>query len=77
MPTGVKASIFPYLGAVVATIGIWGSYFVARAKSLPDVKPFPITDITHCGIHFPEYIIFRIGLLCILPIFSLSWFVTK
>ena len=77
MAVGIKASIFPYAAGVISIITIWGSYLIARSKSPPDVDPFPNTDITHCGIHPPEYLVFRIGLLGILPVFSLCWYMTK
>jgi len=41
------------------------------------VDPFPKTDITHCGLKFPEYIVFRIGLLSVIPLFVFSWQLTK
>lgn len=77
MPTSIRASIVPYIGAVVCTVIIWASYFIARDKNPPDVKPFPITDITHCGTYYPEYIVFRIGLNCVLPIISLCWYLVQ
>ena len=53
MPISIQSSIIPYVGAVICTIVIWASYFIARAPDPPHVKPFPITDITHCGMHYP------------------------
>ncbi len=60
------------LGFLVGAISIVWTYEVAVNKSPPDVKPFPYTDITHTAIHFPEYIIFRIGLLVAAPLFCIS-----
>lgn len=75
--TSIKANIFPYSAGLCSLVAILGSYFVARSKDPPDVDPFPKTDITHCGRPYPEYIIFRIGLLFILPVFSICWYMTK
>ena len=77
MPLSVRASLFPYAGGIIATIVIWASYFIARAPKDPHVKPFPITDITHCGMGYPEYIVFRIGLNAVLPIFAICWYITQ
>ena len=77
MVTSIRASIFPFAAGIFSIITIWGSYFLARSKNPPDVAPFPQTDITHCGIKPPEYLLFRIGLLSILPVFSVCWYMTK
>lgn len=77
MVTSIKASIFPYAAGVFSMITILGSYYIARSKNPPDVDPFPHTDITHCGRDFPQYILFRIGLLSIMPLFSICWYMTK
>ncbi len=67
--------MFPILAGVIGITSIAISYFIAR--HLGHVDPFPKTDITHCGIHFPEYISMRIGLLAIIPLFVISWQLTK
>ena len=77
MVTSIKASLFPYAAGLFSIITIWGSYFIARSHSPPDVDRFPKTDITHCGRDFPQYLLFRIGLLSILPVFSICWYMTK
>lgn len=55
--------MFPLLGAFTALISIIWSYYVAITNTPHHIKPFPQTDITHCGIRFPEYAIYRIGML--------------
>jgi hypothetical protein len=62
---------------LVAAISIIWTYEVAVNKNPPDVKPFPQTDITHTAIHFPEYIIFRIGLMVAAPLFCISFQILK
>jgi hypothetical protein len=69
--------MFPLLGSSIATISILWTYYVAVTKSPPDVKPFPQTDITHTAIHFPEYVIFRIGMLVCPVLFAMSFQVLK
>lgn len=74
---GFDGRNFPLLGFIVAVVSIVWTYEVAVSKTPPDVKPFPWTDITHTAIHFPEYIIFRIGLMVAAPLFCLSFQVLK
>ena len=69
--------MFPLFGAIVGFVSIWATYYVARDKTPPDVKPFPWTDITHCAIHFPEYAIFRVGLMVCAPLFGISFQILK
>ena len=77
MYLGFDGRIFPLLGFIVSVVSIVWTYEVAVNKTPPDVKPFPWTDITHTAIHFPEYIIFRIGLMVAAPLFCLSFQVLK
>jgi hypothetical protein len=74
---GFRGEMFPFLAGFVGVLSIGSSYYLARSKSPPDVDPFPKTDITHCGINFPEYLPFRIGLLSIIPLFIICWYLTK
>lgn len=60
---GFKGRAFPLLGVIIGLGSLLWTYYVAVTKSPPDVKPFPWTDITHTAIHFPEYLIFRIGMM--------------
>ncbi len=53
------------------------TYYVAVSKSPPDVKPFPWTDITHTAIHFPEYVIFRIGMMVCPVILAITFQLLK
>ena len=72
-----KGRNFPLLAFIVGFGSIIWTYYVAVTKNPPDVKPFPWTDITHTGIHFPEYIILRIGLLCSGPLFTITFQLLK
>lgn len=45
--------MFPLLGAIIGGASILLSYYVAVTSNPKHVKPFPQTDITHCGIKFP------------------------
>lgn len=74
---GFSGRVFPLLGFLVGLVTIVWTYLVAVSKSPPDVKPFPWTDITHTAIQFPEYIIFRIGLMVAAPLFCISFQVLK
>lgn len=74
---GFNGRMFPLLGFTISVVSILWTYQVAVSKSPPDVKPFPWTDITHTAIHFPEYIIFRIGLLVAAPLFCISFQILK
>jgi hypothetical protein len=74
---GFKSSAFPLVGAIVATFTIFATYFVARDKDPPDVDPFPKTDITHTAIKYPEYVIFRIGLMVAPVLFGISFQILK
>ena len=74
---GFKGRMFPLLGFIIGIVAVFGSYYVARHKSPPDVHPFPQTDITHSGIKFPEYTIMRIGLMVAAPIFAISFQLLK
>lgn len=69
--------MFPFLAGIIGMFGILSSYYIARSKNPPDVAPFPYTDITHCGIKFPQYIPFRICLLAIVPLFIITWQIAK
>lgn len=69
--------MFPLLGAITGGVSIIWTYEVAVNKNPPDVKPFPWTDITHTGIHFPEYIILRVGLMVAAPLFCISFQLLK
>jgi hypothetical protein len=53
------------------------TYYVAVSKSPPDVKPFPWTDITHTAIHFPEYVIFRIGMMVCPVLLAITFQILK
>lgn len=72
-----KGRVFPLLAFLTGFGSIIWTYYVAVSKSPPDVKPFPWTDITHTGIHFPEYIILRIGLLVTAPLFTITFQLLK
>ena len=72
-----KGRVFPLLAFIVGFGSIVWTYQVAVGKSPPDVKPFPWTDITHTGIHYPEYIILRIGLMVVAPLFTITFQLLK
>lgn len=74
---GFNARMFPFLGAIISTATILGTYFVARSKNPPDVPAFPWTDITHTAIKFPEYVIFRIGMMVTPVLFCISFQILK
>lgn len=69
--------MFPLLGALLSTISILWSYYIAVTSNPRHVKPFPWTDITHCAIKFPEYIIFRVGMMVAPVIFGMSFQILK
>lgn len=72
---GFRGDMFPFLACFIGMTSIGLSYYIARQNG--HVDPFPKTDITHCGLGFPEYIPFRIGMLAIIPLFVFSWQLTK
>lgn len=74
---GFKARMFPLLGAVLATITVLWTYIVARHKYPHDIKPFPYTDITHTAIKYPQYVIFRIGMMVTPVLFCISFQILK
>ncbi len=74
---GFKGRAFPLLGFIVGLGSIMWTYYVAVTKSPPDVKPFPQTDITHTAIHFPEYVIFRIGMMVAPVILAITFQLLK
>lgn len=53
--------VLPIFAGILATLGILISYHLAVNEG--HVKPFPNTDITHCAIYYPEYIVFRSTLI--------------
>ena len=72
---GFSGRVFPLIGFIVSFFSILWCYHVARKHD--HVKPFPQSDITDCGRRFPEYIVFRVGLLVAGPLFCLSFQVLK
>lgn len=74
---GFKARMFPLIGAIVSTVTVLWTYYVARSFLPPHVSPFPETDITHCAIKFPEYVIFRIGMMVAPVLFCISFQILK
>ena len=72
---GFKARMFPLYGAIISTITILSTYLVARHYH--DVKPFPYTDITHTAIKYPQYVIFRIGMMVSSVLFCISFQILK
>jgi hypothetical protein len=72
---GFKARMFPLIGAVVATVTILWTYQVALHNH--DIKPFPQTDITHTAIKYPQYVIFRIGMMVAPVLFCISFQILK
>lgn len=65
------------IGGILATFTILATYYVARDKNPPDVPAFPKTDITHTAIKYPEYVIFRIGLMVAPVLFGISFQILK
>lgn len=65
------------IGFIVGLGSILWTYYVAAYKSPPDVKKFPWTDITHTGIHYPEYVIFRIGMIICPVILAITFQILK
>lgn len=74
---GFKAKMFPLIGAILSTVTILWTYIVARHKYPHDVKPFPYTDITHTAIKYPQYVIFRIGMMVTPVLFCISFQILK
>lgn len=74
---GFKGRAFPLLGFIIGLGSIMWTYFVARSKTPPDVDKFPWTDITHTAIKFPEYIIFRIGMMVCPVLLAITFQILK
>jgi hypothetical protein len=74
---GFKARAFPLLGFIVGFGSIVWTYYVAVSKTPPDVKKFPWDDITHTAIHFPEYVIFRIGMMVCPVLLAITFQILK
>lgn len=74
---GFRARMFPLLGAILSTVTIIWTYIVARYKYPTDIKPFPYTDITHTAIKYPQYVIFRIGMMVTPVLFCISFQILK
>lgn len=74
---GFKGRAFPLLGFIVGLGSIMWTYEVAVTNKPPDVKPFPWTDITHTAIHYPEYVIFRIGMMVAPVILAITFQLLK
>lgn len=70
---GFSGRAFPLLASIIGFLSFVLSYGVARNKSPPDVWPFPYTDILHPAIHYPEYLIFRIGMMVYPVLYALSF----
>lgn len=74
---GFSGRAFPLLGFIIGLGSIVWTYLYAVNKTPPDVKKFPWTDITHTAIHFPEYIIFRIGLMVAPVLLAITFQILK
>lgn len=74
---GFKGRAFPLIGSIVGFVSIIWTYYVAVTNNPPDVKKFPWTDITHTGIHYPEYVIFRIGMIICPVVLAISFQILK
>lgn len=74
---GFKGRAFPLLGFIIGLGSILWTYYVAVTKNPPDVKKFPWTDITHTAIHFPEYVIFRIGMMVCPVLLAITFQILK
>lgn len=72
---GFKGRAFPLLGFIVGLGSILWTYFVAVSRK--DVDKFPWCDITHTGIHFPEYVIFRIGMMVAPVVLAITFQILK
>lgn len=70
---GFSGKAFPLLAAVVGFLSFILTYVVARAKSPPDVWPFPDTDILKPAIQYPEYLFFRVGMMVYPVLFCISF----
>jgi hypothetical protein len=70
---GFSGRAFPLLAFIIGFLSFVLTYVVARTNSPPDVWPFPYTDILHPAIHYPEYLIFRIGMMVYPVLFAISF----
>lgn len=70
---GFSGRAFPMLAGIIGFLSFILTYVVARSKSPPDVWPFPDTDILKPAIHYPEYLIFRIGMMVYPVLFCISF----
>ena len=70
---GFSGRAFPLLAFILGFISYVGTYLAARSKNPPDVWPFPDTDILHPAIHYPEYLIYRIGMMVYPVLFLISF----
>lgn len=74
---GFKGRAFPLIGFILGLGSVLATYFVAVSKTPPDVDKFPWTDITHTAIKFPEYIIFRIGMMVAPVVLAITFQILK
>jgi hypothetical protein len=61
----------------VGLVSIIWTYYIAITNNPPDVDPFPWCDITHTAIHFPEYVIFRIGMMVCPVLLAITFQILK
>jgi hypothetical protein len=69
---GFSGRAFPLLAFILGMVSYLVTYLVAVHRSPPDVWPFPDTDTLHPAIHYPEYLIYRIGMLVYPVVYCLS-----
>lgn len=74
---GFRARMFPLIGALLSTVTIIWTYMLARHYYPHDIKPFPYTDITHTARGYPQYVIFRIGMMVTPVLFCISFQILK
>ena len=70
---GFRARMFPLFAFILGMVSYFGTYYVARSRNPPDVWPIPKTDILHTAIHYPEYLIYRVGMMVYPVLFCLSF----
>lgn len=70
---GFSGRAFPLLAFIIGFLSFVLTYTVARSKNPPDIRPFPYVDILRPAVHYPEYLIFRIGMMVYPLLFCLSF----
>jgi len=64
------------ISAILAFVTFLSSYLIAHQRH-GWIKSFPFVYITHLGINFPNYIIYRIGMMVAAGLFFMNYCTLK